>query len=81
MLARTMLDLQPTLIGHRVTLRPLTADDFRDVFAVASDPLIWAQHPDPVRGTPEGFPSFFYGSLRSKGCLVAIEVARGSVIG
>jgi len=76
-----MLDLQPTLIGDRITLRPLTAQDFSGVFAVASDPLIWAQHPDPVRGTPEGFPSFFDGSLASKGCLVAIDAARGSIIG
>ena len=81
MLFRTMLDLQPTLIGNRITLRPLTAQDFHGVRAVALDSLIWAQHPDPVRGTPEGFPSFFDDTLRSKGCLVAIDAARGSIIG
>jgi RimJ/RimL family protein N-acetyltransferase len=81
MLARMMLDLQPTLIGNRITMRPLTAQDYSGVLAVASDPLIWAQHPDPVRGTPEGFPSFFDGSLGSKGCLVAIDAARGSIVG
>ncbi len=76
-----MLDLQPTLMGKRITLRPLAAQDFDGVFAVALDPVIWAQHPDPVRGTPEGFPSFFDGSLRSKGCLVAVDAARRSIIG
>lgn len=76
-----MLDLQPTLVGNRITLRPLKAHDFRRVYAIALDPLIWDQHPDPARGTPEGFPSFFEGSLESKGCLVAIDVALGSIIG
>jgi N-acetyltransferase len=76
-----MLDLQPTLIGTHITLRPLAVQDFDELFAVASDPLLWAQHPDPGRGTREGFPPFFDGALGSKGCLVAIDVARRSIIG
>jgi RimJ/RimL family protein N-acetyltransferase len=76
-----MLDLQPTLTGRHITLRPLAADDFHDVFAAASDPLLWALHPDPARGTPEGFASFFAGALESKGCLVAIDAARRSIVG
>jgi RimJ/RimL family protein N-acetyltransferase len=76
-----MLDLQPTLIGEHITLRPLTAQDFDELFAVASDPLLWAQHPDPARGTSEGFPAFFDDALKSKGCLVAIDTARALVIG
>jgi N-acetyltransferase len=76
-----MLDLQPTLMGTHIMLRPLTAQDFHELFAAASDPLLWAQHPDPGRGTPEGFPPFFDGALKSKGCLVAIDVARRTLIG
>ena len=76
-----MLDLQPTLTGPHLTLRPLTSHDFDDLFAAASDPLVWAQHPDPSRGTREGFPPFFDGALNSKGCLVAIDAARQSIIG
>ncbi len=76
-----MLDLQPILTGKHITLRPLTPGDFHDVFAAASDPLIWAQHPDPGRATREGFVSFFDGALRSRGCLVAIDAAQQSVIG
>jgi RimJ/RimL family protein N-acetyltransferase len=67
----TMLDLQPTLASTHITLRPLAAQDFDALFAAASDPLVWAQHPDPGRGTREGFPPFFGGALKSKGCLVA----------
>jgi N-acetyltransferase len=76
-----VLDLQPTLTGKHITLRPLAAQDFHEVFAAASDPLIWAQHPDPDRGTREGFPAFFDGALKSKGCLVAIDAAKQSIIG
>jgi N-acetyltransferase len=76
-----LLDLQPTLTGPHLTLRPLAPQDFDELLGVASDPLIWAQHPDPARGTPEGFQAFFEGALRSRGCLVAIDTARGSVIG
>jgi RimJ/RimL family protein N-acetyltransferase len=76
-----MLNLQPTLTGIRITLRPLAAQDFHELFAAASDPLVWAQHPDPGRGTREGFPPFFDDALKSKGCLVAIDAARRSVIG
>ena len=71
-----MLDLQPTLMGTHITLRPLAAQDFHELFAAASDPLVWAQHPDPSRGTREGFAPFFDGALKSKGCLVAIDAAR-----
>ena len=76
-----MLDLQPTLIGEHLILRPLAAGDFNGLFAAASDPLIWAQHPDPGRGTRGGFPPFFEGALHSKSCLVAIDAARQSIIG
>ena len=79
--AVTMLDLQPTLTGTHITLRPLAAQDFHEIFTAASDPLVWAQHPDPSRGTREGFAPFFDGALKSKGCLVAIDAARRSTIG
>jgi RimJ/RimL family protein N-acetyltransferase len=72
----TVLDLQPTLTGRQITLRPLGLRDFDELFAAASDPLLWAQHPDPARGTQEGFASYFDGALQSKGCLVAIDAAR-----
>jgi N-acetyltransferase len=71
-----MLDLQPTLTGTHISLRPLAAQDFDELFAAAADPLVWAQHPDPGRGTREGFAPYFDGALKSKGCLVAIDVAR-----
>lgn len=76
-----MLDLQPTLAGTAITMRPLAAGDFGELFVAASDPLVWAQHPDPGRATPAGFPPYFADSLQSQGCLVALDVARRSLIG
>jgi len=39
------LDAQPSLNGKLLDIRPLQPDDFNDLYAVASDPLIWEQHP------------------------------------
>ena len=38
-------DLQPILIGEKLLLRPLTAEDWEAMFTVASDPLLWEVHP------------------------------------
>jgi RimJ/RimL family protein N-acetyltransferase len=66
-------DLQPTLIGELLTLRPLRPGDFHDLFAVASDPLIWEQHPARDRYKEEVFKELFRESLESGGALVAID--------
>ncbi len=38
-------ELQPHLKGELIELRLLMPDDWDDLFVVASDPLIWEQHP------------------------------------
>jgi len=62
-------------------LRPLRRDDFDALFAVASDPLIWEQHPDKSRSTPEGFRAFFDRAIDSGGALIATDAVTGEVIG
>jgi RimJ/RimL family protein N-acetyltransferase len=74
-------DLQPTLRGPLVTLRPLAPDDHDRLFLVASDPRIWEQHPDKSRSQPAGFKVFFQQALDSAGALLAMETASGRVIG
>ncbi len=74
-------ELQPTLKGKLLELRPLRADDYRDLFAVASDPLIWEQHPAKERATEAGFRPFFQKALDTGGALVAIDSKTGRVIG
>lgn len=74
-------DLQPVLKGMLVELRPLPVDDFGVLFAVASDPLIWEQHPAGDRYEEEVFGDFFHDHLTSGGALVARDTRTGSVIG
>ena len=36
-------DPQPSLTGDLLELRPLRAEDYQALFAVAADPFIWEQ--------------------------------------
>ena len=74
-------ELQPSLEGSLVRLRPLLSADHDALFAVASDPLIWAQHPDKTRCEPDGFRAFFRQALDSGGALLVTDTASGAVIG
>lgn len=74
-------DSQPTLEGKLLTLRPLRPEDFLELFAVASDPLIWEQHPNSDRYQQEVFKEFFREGLESGGALIAIDSKSGGVIG
>ena len=75
-------DLQPTLTGDLVELRPLRAVDFDALYAAASDPLIWEQHPVRDRYTLEVFrDEYFAGAdaprLLDLGVGVAEHLPRG----
>jgi RimJ/RimL family protein N-acetyltransferase len=74
-------DLQPVLKGELLELRPLRSEDFPDLYAVASDPLIWEQHPIRDRYKEEVFKGFFREALESGGALIAIDCKDGQVIG
>ena len=73
--------LQPCLKGDLLELRPLCAEDFRDLYAVAADPLIWDQHPSNDRYQEELFKVFFREALESHGALIAIDRKDGRAIG
>lgn len=74
-------ELQPTLSGEHLKLRPLEAEDFDAIYSVASDPLIWAMYPEPNRHKRPVFDKFFAEALRSNGALVVIDRISGQVIG
>ena len=74
-------DLQPVLTGELLRLRPLRADDFHELYAVASDPLIWEQHPNNDRYKEEVFRGFFREGLESGGALIAIDLKSDAIIG
>jgi RimJ/RimL family protein N-acetyltransferase len=71
----------PTLAGPTVTLRPVTAADWTALYAAASDPLIWEQHPEPTRWQAPVFRRFFECALAADGGLVALDAQTGAVIG
>jgi RimJ/RimL family protein N-acetyltransferase len=74
-------DRQPVLKGSLVELRPLRVEDFDDLYAVASDPLIWEQHPARDRYKEEVFREFFREGIESGGALVARDLKTGRAIG
>ena len=74
-------DGQPHLTGELVELRPLRASDYEPLFAVASDPLIWEQHPAHDRYQPAVFRRFFDDGMASGGALLAMDRTDGRVVG
>lgn len=74
-------DAQPVLQGERVDVRPLRAEDWDALYAVASDSLIWEQHPARNRHELDVFRAFFDEALASGGALVVVDRANGLVIG
>jgi RimJ/RimL family protein N-acetyltransferase len=75
------MDRQPVLEGERLVLRPLTEADWDALFAVASDPEIWALHPAHDRWQEPVFRAFFEDALVNEGALAVIEKASGDVVG
>lgn len=75
------VDLQPRLTGDLVELRPLRESDWQALYAVASDPAIWAVHPAHDRHEETVFRAFFDEAIAGKGALVAIDKATGHVVG
>jgi len=74
-------NLQPTLSNNLISILPLKADDFEKLYAVASDPLIWEQHPNKDRYKREVFEVFFKGAIESKGAFIVFDNATGDVVG
>jgi len=75
------MDLQPTLTGELVRLRPTRAEDWEALYEVASDPLIWEVHPASDRWQEPVFRAYFEGALDSGGGLTILDKASGKIIG
>lgn len=77
-----MLHLQPTNLSNEwVTLTPLQESDFERLFAVASDPKIWEQHPNKLRYQRTVFENFFTGAIESCGAFIIVDTQTGEPIG
>jgi RimJ/RimL family protein N-acetyltransferase len=75
-----LFERQPHLTEELVELRPVSEADFFALFAAASDPRIWEQHPEP-RHREGVFRTFFADQLASRGGLLVLERRTGAVIG
>lgn len=74
-------DKQPSLRSELLEVRPLREADFPALFAVASDPLIWEQHPASDRYKEEVFKDFFQDAIDSGGALVVVDRKSDEIIG
>lgn len=74
-------NIQPTLANNRVILEPLQEEDFEALYAVASNPKIWEQHPNKDRWKKEVFRTFFEGAIQSKGAFKIIDKSTEKIAG
>jgi len=74
-------DFQPTLIGPTVMIRPMSSDDWPELFAAGSDPEIWKVHPRANRYTEPEFKTYFDSGVASKMAFVFVDRATGRLIG
>jgi len=75
------MELQPTLQGQSLLLRPLAWSDQTALTQAASDPAIWRLHPEPTRYLPEVFASVFESGMQSGSAFVIIDRVTGEVLG
>jgi len=77
-----MFNWQPkTLKNELIKLIPLQEIDFEELYTVASDPLVWEQHPNKLRYQREVFQNYFEGAMLSKGAFLIRDIKTNEVVG
>lgn len=74
-------ELQPNLENDLIKIQPLTKNDFECLYEIASDPIIWEQHPNKDRYLKEKFKIFFKGAIESSGAFLVFNNKTGMPIG
>ena len=74
-------NLQPCLTGHLVTLKPMRANDWLEMFKAASNPRTWADHVKHDRYKEEVFRRYFEDSLSSESALTIFDSNTNKIIG
>jgi N-acetyltransferase len=75
-------NLQPNHLKNQlIELVPLQETDFDRLFLVASDPLVWEQHPNKNRYKKEDFKTYFDGAMQSQGAFIVLDSQTGDVVG
>lgn len=76
------INWQPeNLENELVKIVPLLESDYNKLYDVASDPLIWEQHPAKDRYKKEIFQLFFDGAVLGKTAFLIVEKKTGNIIG
>lgn len=76
-----MFNFQPNLIGDLIEIRPAVEADFEPLFALASDPEIWALHIATDRWKRNVFRANFDNALADEGGLIAVDRASRQIAG
>lgn len=75
------MSIQPTISGTLIQIAPTIQVDREHLFEVASDPLIWEQHPSRDRWQRTVFDKFFDDGIATGGALTVRELNSKLVIG
>jgi RimJ/RimL family protein N-acetyltransferase len=76
------LNLQPAHLKNDIVwLEPLKQEHFEELYLVASDPLIWEQHPNPDRYKLDAFTNYFKGAMESGGAFIIRDTLSGKALG
>jgi RimJ/RimL family protein N-acetyltransferase len=60
---------------------PLQETDFSALYIVASDPLVWEQHPNKLRYQKDVFQNYFEGAMLSKGAFLIRDCKTNEIVG
>src|SRR5689334_2319840 len=74
-------DLQPTLVGPQIIVRPIVPADWDAMFAAAADPQVWALHPASDRYTESVFRGFFDSAIASGSAFSLVDRQKDKIIG
>ena len=75
-------DLQyKKLQNELIRLTPLQETNFEELYAVASNPLVWEQHPNKLRYQRDVFQNYFEGAMLSKGAFIIRDNKTNEVVG
>lgn len=74
-------ELRSNIENEQVLIEPLKERDFETLYAIASDPLLWEQHPNPDRYKREVFAVFFEGAMKSGSAFMVYNKDSGEAIG
>lgn len=61
------------LENEMAVLEPLEESDFDRLYSVASDPAVWANHPNKNRCERDVFQNFFKGAVESGGAYLICD--------